>query len=327
MVSEPWDKISNLLKPIIQSSNKIDGIIRLINGGILYILSSDNPNSLRSKGFDLIIFDEMAFADERAWEAIRPTLADRQGRLLGISSPNGATNWFYDLFNNAKRWDDWQTEQLTWRVAPHLTQSEMDKAKEEMGIFSFRQEFEAEFLSKADALFNPKYFENILVNEIPTSFYKSTIGVDPNHGVSLKSDFSAIVFAGCHTEENQIIYVDCNMERRDFSKLLDDTMAMFNKYQPTGILFESNMWQKILGEMFIKKYSHPVPVYQIHQKENKLDRIMRLSSYFEKDQINILNNHSGRELVRQLRDIPTGKNDDGADALELAVRGLYMDLY
>ena len=41
----------------IAEKNKLDMTIRFKNGSILYVLSSDNPDSLRGSGVDLMILD------------------------------------------------------------------------------------------------------------------------------------------------------------------------------------------------------------------------------------------------------------------------------
>ena len=40
--------------------------------------------------------------DKETWETVRPILSDSLGKALFISTPNGM-NWFYELFDNAKR--------------------------------------------------------------------------------------------------------------------------------------------------------------------------------------------------------------------------------
>jgi len=59
--------------------------------------SCDQPNSLLGEGLDWIVFDESAKAKQRIWEYyLRPTLTDRNGEILFITTPNGY-NWIYDL--------------------------------------------------------------------------------------------------------------------------------------------------------------------------------------------------------------------------------------
>ena len=62
-----------------------------------------------------MVIDEAADIDNsgEAWGAvIRPTLSDREGSALIIGSPKGR-NWFYDLYQNAKHYEDWASWQYT----------------------------------------------------------------------------------------------------------------------------------------------------------------------------------------------------------------------
>ena len=64
--------------------------------------SADNPNSLVGEGLDLLILDEAAKQKKIVWEMyLRPTLSDRKGRTIFITTPEGY-NWVYDLYLKGK---------------------------------------------------------------------------------------------------------------------------------------------------------------------------------------------------------------------------------
>lgn len=65
-------------------------------GGFFAIYSDDNIDAIRSEDFDLVINDEASrIKRESISEAIEPTLADRDGALINISTPRGR-NWWWD---------------------------------------------------------------------------------------------------------------------------------------------------------------------------------------------------------------------------------------
>ena len=75
-------------------------------GGEVRVRSADNPNSLRGEGLDLVILDECAFMKEETWgEVLRPSLSDRQGSAMFISTPKGR-NWFWRLYQNGINGED-----------------------------------------------------------------------------------------------------------------------------------------------------------------------------------------------------------------------------
>ena len=73
------------------------------NGGFIGVRSADNPQRLRGEGLDFLVMDEAAFVKEETWtEVLRPTLTERKGSALFISTPKGMDNWFYRLFERAR---------------------------------------------------------------------------------------------------------------------------------------------------------------------------------------------------------------------------------
>jgi hypothetical protein len=71
-------------------------------GGFFGMYSDDNIDAIRGESFDLVICDEASRIKEVSIEeAIVPTLADRNGSLINISTPRGR-NWWYDQCQAAK---------------------------------------------------------------------------------------------------------------------------------------------------------------------------------------------------------------------------------
>ena len=76
------------------------------NGGFIACKSADNPQRLRGEGLDFLVMDEAAFIKPDVWqEVLRPTLTERKGSALFISTPMGMDNWFFDLWETAEKND------------------------------------------------------------------------------------------------------------------------------------------------------------------------------------------------------------------------------
>jgi len=103
--------------------------------------------TLRGQSFDLIVLDEVA-SMRNFWsnwqEVIRPTLTDRKGEVLFISTPKGF-NHFYDLFNLQDTDSDFKSWRFPSLGNPHLPPEEIEKAKQELPHERFVQEYEASF--------------------------------------------------------------------------------------------------------------------------------------------------------------------------------------
>ena len=85
-------------------------------------------------------------------DLIRPTLTERQGGALFISTPKGF-NWFEDIYNKADKLPDWERWQLPTNTNPFVPLSELDIAKEEIGSYLYSQEYEAKFVEFSGACF------------------------------------------------------------------------------------------------------------------------------------------------------------------------------
>lgn len=111
----------------------------------IILRSWDAVETLRGQYFDLLILDEAAMYKDfwAGWhEVLRPTLADKKGKCLFISTPKGF-NAFYDLYNTNDK--DYASFHFTTYDNPHIDVEEVDKAKEEMTEDRFCQEFRADF--------------------------------------------------------------------------------------------------------------------------------------------------------------------------------------
>lgn len=115
--------------------------------------SADDPTALLGEALDLLIIDEASRVKEIAWTgSLRPTLADRKGQAVFISTPKGK-NWFYQLYlrglNNDGIYQSWQ---LKSEYNPYLDKEEIAQAKIDTPL-TFTQEWEAAFLEDAGQVF------------------------------------------------------------------------------------------------------------------------------------------------------------------------------
>ena len=109
--------------------------------------------SKRGAGLDFIVLDECAFIKEQTWaEVLRPTLTERKGGALFISTPKGY-NWFQRIYEEAENRSGWDRWQLPTTTNPYVPLDELEIAKEEIGSFLYSQEYEAQFVSYEGVIF------------------------------------------------------------------------------------------------------------------------------------------------------------------------------
>ncbi len=173
------------------------------SGGWILGKSSHKPRSLLGRGLDLVIFDEAATEGnpEVFAQYIRPTLIDRQGSFLAISTPRG-DDWFRDLFDkgdpdNPGRLKAYASWQMPSKTNPHLKTSELDELTADMPEMMIRQEILAEFLENIGALFRG-YRELCTIREMhdrAVAGEEYVIGVD----VARSQDWMVIVVLEINT--------------------------------------------------------------------------------------------------------------------------------
>lgn len=125
-------------------------------GGFLEVRTAGAPGLLRGEGLDFVVFDECAQAPEESWTAeLRPSLSDRKGGALFISTPRGRANWFHGLYQHAMRTDtdEWQAWKFPSVSNPRMEPEEIQLAKDSLPAQVFDQEYMAEFLDAGTVVF------------------------------------------------------------------------------------------------------------------------------------------------------------------------------
>jgi hypothetical protein len=128
-------------------------------------------------GVDFAVLDEAAIMAKGVWETIvRPTLMDRAGGALLISTPRGR-NWFYYLWERGQDAD--HDGYKSWRFPssanPFLPESEIEEMKHSMPLVVYQQEVLADFISSAGSVF--RFNPDIIVDKIPAKGH-IVVGID-----------------------------------------------------------------------------------------------------------------------------------------------------
>jgi predicted phage terminase large subunit-like protein len=186
--------------------------------GSIRLRSWDSRAGLRSDANDLLIVDEAAHIPgiKDIWEQeLRPTLTDRKGDALFISTPKGH-NFFRDLFNKAATDPEWAAFQMPSQRNPFLDPAEIEAARLDLPQLVFRQEYLAEFVQMAGAMFKREYFE--IVDAAP-ELVKQARHWDLAASVKTQADKSAGVRLGI-TADGTIYILDCIADRWEWPALV-----------------------------------------------------------------------------------------------------------
>lgn len=149
MAEDLWEDIKDRFESIISYKNESKMTLRFITGGSFKVWSLEKKRAGRGRKYKRVIIDEAAFAKDlkESWlRTIRPTLADYRGDAYFMSTPQGIYNYFYEIFENDKKFSNWASFKMPTTTNPIISKAEIEEIKGQIDNLSFLQEFEAEFV-------------------------------------------------------------------------------------------------------------------------------------------------------------------------------------
>lgn len=250
--------------------------------GSLAFKSGDRPDNLLGDGLDFIVVDEAAYQDEELWQRVlRPSLSDREGEALLISTPNGTVNWFYSAYlmgqdPNRPDWGSWRYVTLD---SPFIKPGEIAAAKEELPDLRYRQEYLAEFISDAGGVFRgiDKVAVNQMLDEpVPGRLYYC--GIDWGR----KNDFTVIsIFDDLGNQVSITRFTEIG-----FQVQTDRVIALYKKWNFHKMYVESNAAGAPNVEVLQAAGLPVVPVYMTNIL--KVGLVERLAANIEQQRITLL---------------------------------------
>lgn len=327
MAAVGWRMLKRLAVQIPGANmREVDRLIEFPSSGAVQIRSADNPDSLRGESLDELIMDEAAFMREEAWtEALRPTLSDRKGRAVFISTPKGR-NWFWRIWQLGQTGDpDWQSWQFPTTSNPFIDPNEIEAARRNLPERIFAQEYLAEFIEDGGGVFR-RVMEAAVAEpeDVADETAEYLIGADWGK----LNDFTAL--AVLNTTARRLVYLD-RFNQIDYSFQLGRLQALYGRFRPVSIIAESNSMGEPLIEQ-LRRMGMPVQAFAT-TNASKSAAIEGLALAFEQGALSILNDPVlvGELLAYEMERLPgglirygapAGMHDDTVMALALAWSGI-----
>ena len=279
MAAVGWRGVSWLSQQIPgTTTNKAERLITYPGGGTVQVRSADDPNSLRGEGLDFAVLDECAYMKEAAWfEALRPTLSDRQGRAMFISTPKGL-NWFRDLWMMGENPDypDWQNWQFSTSDNPYIAPEEIEAARLALPLRIFRQEYLADFMEdNPGALWRRDWIQR--TTRAP-DLERVIVAVDPS--TTATGDACGIVV--CGRDGDRFYLLDDLTLQGSPAQWGAAVVTAYHKYEADAVIAEKNQG----GEMVTltiqqSENGRGVPVSLVHASRGKRTRAEPVSALYE----------------------------------------------
>ena len=182
-----WDKFKRIipLEAMGKKPNDTDLIITLKNGSRLYLMGSDDEDSLRGPEPNGVTLEEAAFHKPDVWsKVLRPNLMPKKGTAYFITTPAGY-NWFKDLEDEARRLismgdKEWAVFHYSCFDNPYISRKEIEDARRDCDTDEiWRQEYLAEYESSVGRVFS-SFSDNRHVKrvELPSGIFEAWRAVD-----------------------------------------------------------------------------------------------------------------------------------------------------
>lgn len=186
-------------------------ILRFKNGSRMEFYSAERPEGMLGAGVDFVVMDEAAIMGQRIFnQIISPTLMDRKGGALMISTPRGR-NWFWKVWQMGQDplIEDWESWTFTSADNPTLAEGEVTRMAGAMPRMEYEQEVLAKFLSAGSSVFHineraiqyNRIFDNGMVEDVPPRGYV-VLGVD----LARTNDYT--VLYGCRMKDRRNCYFE-----------------------------------------------------------------------------------------------------------------------
>lgn len=339
MALEGWKEIRTLGVDYGCVVKEYEKTLYTPTGGQVTVRSADNPDRLRGAGLDYIVLDECAYIKEDVWkEVLRPTLTERRGGALFISSPKGY-NWFSRLYDDAAKYSDWSRWQLPTSTNPFVPLEELEVAKREIGSFLYSQEYEAEFVEAKGGIFHPEWFRYYTtgsklgydeagyektiqtltsdVGELEMESCRRITTVDLATSTKESADYTVVTTIAISPQQD-IFVLEVNRQRLEAPQVLKLLQDTYDKWQPEVIGIERAGYQ--LAFVQIARQQTALPIRELRADKDKLSRALPLSAKMEAGQVYFPKYAEWYlELEKELLQFPAGEHDDQVDSLAYAI--------
>jgi hypothetical protein len=272
-------------KEMWEAVNNTEMRLTLKNGSIYQVVGTDNVDRLVGANPVGVVFSEYSLQDPRAWDYIRPILAENGGWALFIYTARGR-NHGYDLLNVAKKNENWFQEVLSVENTRAIPISAID---EERASGMPEEMIQQEFYCSFDAPLVGSYYGNAMarlladrhITKVP---YEPLLDVHTAWDLGI-GDSTSIIFYQLSGAEIRII---------DYYEMQGEGLAHYAK-----VLREK---EYVYGEHLAP---HDIQVRDFSTGKSRLE--------------------AARELGIRFRVVPNLRVDDGIEAVRNTLPKVYFD--
>ncbi len=281
-------------------TTKAGPILRWYNGATVFFKSADSPDSIVSKGFNLIVIDEAALIQEQVFtQQILGTARKKGIKIFMITSPRGKKHWTYKFF--VKGQDDTESEYISFQQPytknPYFNDT-LKKLIKDIPEWLYRQEYLAEFIEDGDSVF--RGLDNIFIGPVidfesqqqewslPITDITLADGTKRRAaervfvaGLDFAKSVDYTVLTVMDLETAEVVYYR-RLNKEDYRRVLDMASEVCHKYNHCELIFDATGVGAGLSDM-LNNYditSHPF-VFTNDSKNELINKLILSVEYNE----------------------------------------------
>jgi predicted phage terminase large subunit-like protein len=281
------------------------------------------------------VLDEAAFIKPDVFNNIlRPALSDRMGSCIFIGTPEGR-NWFYDLYEGAGEWEDYERWHLTTEDNPFVAKSEIEHARATLPRWSFNQEYMASFDAQGSEYFDETDFDIVKTGPKREGDYYVAVDLAGFRDAGVKKnkrrDSTAIAITFVDDEGHWWV-TDIQHGQWSLNDTANRIFRAVEKYKPVSVGIEKGIAQQAVMQPLQDQMRRENRVFNIelmtHGNQKKQDRILwALQGKAQNGMIHLRKGKWNSDFMDEAIQFPSKMvHDDMLDALSY-IDQLYQQSY
>jgi hypothetical protein len=342
--TEIYDELLDMLRPVVKSHNKTEGVIRCITGGRIEFWTLENDSAGRSRKYHDIYIDEAAFTKPNMMDiwnrAIQPTLLDFKGTATALSNANGvdSENFFWRICNEPEH--GFVEFHAPTASNPYMPQEELSRLEKERPPLVWKQEYLAEFVDWSGSQFFS--LDHLLEEGQPIEWPSKSAGVfaiiDSATKTGKENDGTAVIYCAKSIlgAKHELVVLDYDIQQIEGALLEHWLPNVFRRLEEMAVACKAQMGS--LGVWIEDKASGMVLLQQgarrgwpTHAIESKLtsvgkaERAISVSGYVYQGKVKLTRhayektlNYKGstrNHLMHQVLTFNLSLKDQGEDDL------------
>ncbi len=297
-------------------------------GGEAAIRTAQDPDNLRAEGLDYVVLDEAAYQPEDVWKGVlRPSLVDRRGSALFISTPAGVQGWLYELWHEHENNPDWGLHHYSSYDNPFLDPGELDSLREELGELLFAQEIMGEFVELSGSIIRRAWLKYFSVDSdhyvldsgerVAKADCSNYITCDPALSTKETADYTVFAVWAKTPDKKTRLLIHVMRVHLEAPDVVSTAADLLKAWDASWIGFEAVAYQAALIQ-FARREG--LPAQALRADKDKVARALPLASQLEAARVQLRAEAAWLpDLERELLMFPNGPFDDQVDALAYGV--------